>query len=83
MNLIGQPSQAEIDCLARLAIWEDTLKMIAENQDDSPEMVDDLITGGASVLLAPLAVQSVGARKRPRPEYDWRVVVQNGRRVCR
>jgi hypothetical protein len=46
-------------------------------------MVDDLITGGASVLLAPLAVQSVGARKRPRPEYDWRVVVQNGRRVCR
>lgn len=53
---IGQPSESELRCLARIRLWESLIPFVEMVLEENPF-----------------------PKRRPKHEYDWRVVVANAK----
>jgi hypothetical protein len=86
---VGQPSERELMCLYRAKLWEGMIpftKEFEEPDDDRPnanqqgpvaQMVERLPCKQG--VDGSIPVQDLQKKKKPKPEYDWRVVVANAK----
>ena len=89
---VGRPTESELMCLARARLWESLIpfaELFEEPDDDRP---NDNQQGPVAQMAEqrPCKSQVAGSipgqglqikKKRPKPEYDWRVVVANTQRT--
>ena len=88
---VGQPSERELMCLARARMWEGLIPFTSEFEepDDDRSNYDKQGPVAQMVEQRPRKSQAAGSiprrdlqkKKKPKPEYDWRVVVANARRT--
>lgn len=88
---IGKPSERELMCLYRARLWEGLILFVKDFEELEDDRSNDNQQGPVAQMVEqrPCKSQVAGSiprqdlhrKKRPKPEYDWRVVVANARRT--
>lgn len=88
---VGQPTERELMCLYRAKLWEGLIPFAKDFKELEDDRSNDNQQGPVAQMVERLPckqgvdgsipVQDLQRKKRPKPEYDWRVVVANARRT--
>lgn len=89
---VGQPTERELMCLDRIRLFEGLIpftELFEEPDDDRPNdnqqgLVAQMVEQGICNPQVAGSIPGQGLqikKKSTKPEYDWRVVVANAKRV--
>lgn len=86
---VGQPSERELMLLARARMWEGLIPFVKDFEEPEDDRSNDNQQGPVAQMVERLPckqgvdgsipVQDLQRKKRPKPEYDYRVVIANAK----